>query len=92
VRIPSNAGAAAFAAPLQPVVRPRIDRRAQRSRELLLARVRGEFSEMPCLALTAPQAMRLFGLRDDICRRLLGSLVADGILWKRDDDRYVSRT
>ena len=46
---------------------------------------------MPCLSLTAPQAMRLFGLRDDVCYRVLDSLVAEGILWKRDDDRFVSR-
>jgi hypothetical protein len=54
--------------------------------------VRGEFSEMPCLSLTIPQAMRLFGLREDVCKRVLASLVSDGVLWKRDDDRYVSRS
>ena len=86
----SNAQALVLSAPL-PLVRARVDRRSPRSRDLLLARVRGEFSEMPCLSLTAPQAMRLFGLRDDVCLRVLDSLVAEGILWKRDDDRFVSR-
>ena len=57
---------------------PRIERRSHQARDLLLARVRGEFTEMPCLSLTLPQAMRLFDLREDICRRLLGALVADG--------------
>jgi hypothetical protein len=71
--------------------RPRIDRRSHEARALLLARVRGEFTEMPCLSLTVPQAMRLFDLREDICRRLLGALVADGALSKREDERYVSR-
>ena len=41
--------------------------------------------------LTIPQAMRLFGLREGICRRVLGALVTDGVLWKRHDERYVSR-
>jgi hypothetical protein len=89
--MPSNVQALAVAALLLPIVRPRVDRRSERSRDLLLSRIRGEFNEMPCLALTAPQAVRLFGLRNDICHRVLDSLVADGILWKRDDDRFVSR-
>ena len=76
---------------MQDGARPAFDRRAQPARNLLLARVRGEFSEMPCLSLTIPQAMRLFGLREDICRRVLGALVTDGVLWKRHDERYVSR-
>jgi hypothetical protein len=71
---------------------PTLERRVQPARDLLVARVRGEFSEMPCLSLTVPQAMRLFGLREDVCRRVLAALVSDGVLWKRADDRYVSRT
>jgi hypothetical protein len=58
----------------------RIDRRTQSSREELLERVYGEFHEMPCLRLTAAQAQRLFGLRRDICQRILTSLVAGGVL------------
>jgi hypothetical protein len=72
--------------------RPVADRRSQESRELLLRRVRGEFGEMPCLSLTLPQAIRLFGLREDICRRVLDTLVADETLARRDDDRYVCRS
>jgi hypothetical protein len=68
------------------------DRRSHESRELLLARVRGEFGEMPCLALTLPQAMRLFGLRQDICERVLDALVANEVLMRRDGERYVSRS
>jgi hypothetical protein len=68
------------------------DRRSQESRDLLLTRVRGEYGEMPCLALTIPQAMRLFGLRQDICERVLDALVANEVLTKRDGDRYVSRS
>ena len=88
---PFDTGALAFAFREQPAAQPRIDRRSQHTRDLLLARVRGEFTEMPCLSLTVPQAMRLFDLREDICRRLLALLVADGALSKRDDERYISR-
>lgn len=52
------------------------DRRDQSSRDELVERVYGEFHEMPCLRLTAAQAQRLFGLRADICERILTGLVA----------------
>jgi hypothetical protein len=87
-----DSGALALVYRTSPAARPSLDRRVQPARDLLLARVRGEFCEMPCLSLTVPQAMRLFGLREDICRRVLGALVTDGVLWKRDDERYVSRS
>ena len=48
--------------------------------EHLLARLRGEFAEMPCLALTGPQAQRLFGLTSAQCERVLGRLVESGVL------------
>jgi hypothetical protein len=72
--------------------RSRGERRSHHSRDLLLARVRGEFGEMPCLSLTVSQAMRLFGLREDICQRVLDALVAKEVLARREDDRYVSRS
>jgi len=87
----ADSGAVALAYRMQATARPAAERRAQPARDLLLARVRGEYGEMPCLSLTIPQAMRLFGLREDICRRVLGALVKDGVLWKRHDERYVSR-
>lgn len=86
----SDSGALTLVYRMEAAARPGTDRRAQPDRDLLLARVRGEFSEMP-LSVTIPQAMRLFGLREDICRRVLGTLVTDGVLWKRHDERYVSR-
>jgi hypothetical protein len=49
-------------------------------RDELLQRVYAGFQEMPCLRLTAAQAQRLFGLRADVCERLLTELVADGWL------------
>ena len=44
---------------------PAPDRRNHASREALLIRVRGEFTEMPCLRLTRGQAQRLFDLWRD---------------------------
>ena len=64
------------------------ERRDQVSREQLLRRVRAEFEEMPCLRLTRRQAQRLFGLRSDICDRVLAALVADRSLCRESDDRY----
>ena len=41
----------------------------------LLFRVMGEFDEMPCLRLTLPQAMRLWGLDRDMCEAVLNALI-----------------
>jgi hypothetical protein len=70
-----------------PVVRP--DRRNARSREDLLRRIQAEFNEMPCLRLTCGQAQRLFGLRRDICERLLSTLVDEQTLTLGPDARYA---
>ncbi|MGE3275458.1 MAG: hypothetical protein AB7O67_10120 [Vicinamibacterales bacterium] len=40
-----------------------------------VARIRSEFSEMPGMRLTVPQAARLFGLTTVDCRRALAVLV-----------------
>jgi hypothetical protein len=64
------------------------DRRNHASREALLQRVRGEFTEMPCLRLTRGQAQRLFALRPDICERVLATLVRDRTLTCGPDGRY----
>jgi hypothetical protein len=65
------------------------NRRSALSRARLLARIRGEFAEMPCLSLTMAQSIRLFALRADVCQRVLDTLVAQRILAKRTDGRYV---
>jgi hypothetical protein len=67
------------------------DRRNSASREQLLRRVRAEFDEMPCLRLTCGQARRLFGLRADVCERVLGTLVAEHTLTCGPDQRYGVR-
>jgi hypothetical protein len=64
------------------------DRRDHGSREKLLSRVKGEFEEMPCLRLTQAQAQRLFGLRGDVCERVLATLVANETLRLDVDRRY----
>ena len=67
------------------------DRRNAPSREALLRRIRAEFNEMTCLRLTCGQAQRLFGLRRDICERVLASLVAEHTLTQGPDARYGVR-
>jgi hypothetical protein len=64
------------------------DRRDNSSREQLMRRVRAEFAELPCLRLTRAQAQRLFGLRADICERVLAALVAERTIHLDIDDRY----
>ena len=50
-----------------------VDRRDDTARYALVQRVYGEFHEMPCMRLTAPQARLLFGLRPDVCERFCGT-------------------
>jgi hypothetical protein len=54
-------------------------------------RIRRDFSLLPGLALTVPQARRLWALQDNACRDLLDTLVAEGFLRVRADARYVMR-
>jgi hypothetical protein len=71
-----------------PYLREIRDRRDMASREQLLHRVRAEFAELRCLRLTRAQAQRLFGLRVDICDRILAALVAEHTIQLGVDDRY----
>lgn len=72
--------------------RPQTERRSGDTREQLLSRMRGEFEEMPCLSLTLQQSMRLFDLPEDVCRRVLDSLVREGAILQRRDGRYAGRS
>jgi len=45
-----------------------------------LDRIRGEFTEMPCLRLTALQARRFFGVDEESCTRILDALITEGFL------------
>ena len=67
------------------------DRRSSGSRALLLDRIRAEFKEMPCLRLTCRQAQRLFGMRGDVCERVLATLISERFLTCGPDARYGLR-
>jgi hypothetical protein len=67
---------------------PGLERRNHASRDALLVRVCAEFEEMPGLRLTPPQVQRLFGLRPDVCQRVLAALVHDGMLACDANGRY----
>ncbi len=68
------------------------DRRNTASRERLLGRVRAEFGELRALKLTLRQAERLFNVREDICRRIMNTLIAEGLLRTTDDGSYARRS
>ena len=48
--------------------------------EMLKARVRAEYQEMPGMCLTPPQASRLWQIDLKVSTRILESLVAEGFL------------
>jgi hypothetical protein len=58
------------------------------SEQVLLARMRGEYREMPGLRLTVPQACKLWQLDRDRCLGLLEQLVTEGTLHRRSDGAY----
>lgn len=60
--------------------------------ELILARIRGEYLEMPGLRLTQPQARRLWGLDLSTCERVLRLLVDANFLSMRPDGTYARAT
>jgi hypothetical protein len=66
------------------------ERRNAASREVLLRRITAEFDEMPGMCLTAVQAQRLFGLREDIGMRVLNTLV-DAAILRRDVNAVYRR-
>ena len=71
---------------------PRVpERRDPQSRERLRRRVRSEFDETPSLVLTPAAAARLFGIREDICIRILGELQSEGLLHS-SGERYATRS
>lgn len=63
------------------------ERRNPASRQGLLRRITVEYDEMPGLCLSAAQAQRLFGLREDICMRVFNALV-DAAILRRDGLAY----
>lgn len=68
-----------------------IERRESGHRLRLVQRARSEFFEMPGLSLTPKQAARLWGLREDICERIMRELVGEGVLRTGKEGQF-SRT
>ena len=56
-----------------------------------MRRVRAEFDEMRGLRLSLPQAGRLFGLREDVCVRILNALADEGFLKRTTSGLYGRR-
>ena len=67
------------------------ERRNDASREQLLHRVRAEFEELRGLRLTLAQARRLLGVREDVCVRILNTLIRDGLLRITPEHLYARR-
>lgn len=65
---------------------------AQTPPSALVARVRGEFLEMPGLRLSPAQAARLWGVSDQMARLLLQTLVEARFLVRLDDGSYARWT
>jgi hypothetical protein len=61
------------------------------SMEDLARRIRGEYSEMPGLRLTLPQACRLWQLDLTTCQRMLQKLIDDGFLMCTADDVFIAQ-
>ena len=57
--------------------------------DLLIARVRGQFREMPGLQLTHAQASRLLGIEPSACGVVLDHLSGVGFLRRRERGQYV---
>ncbi|MGH9159441.1 MAG: hypothetical protein ACRD2X_05590 [Vicinamibacteraceae bacterium] len=51
-------------------------------------RLEGESLEMPGLDLSVPQAMRLFGLEEEVCRAALTMLARRGFLVRTASGTY----
>jgi hypothetical protein len=60
--------------------------------DVLAARVRGEYGEMPGLQLTVTQACRLWQIDTLTCEILLEKLVHDDFLCKTEKGAYAAAT
>jgi hypothetical protein len=58
--------------------------------EALIARIRGEYCEMPGLRLTLAQACRLWQVDSTTCQPLLEQLVREGFLYQTTDGAYLA--
>ena len=58
--------------------------------ESLVARIRGEYSEMPGLRLTFAQACRFWQMDGPTCETVLEHLVREAFLYKTGNDAYIA--
>jgi len=58
--------------------------------DAVVARVRGEYSEMPGLRLTCAQASRLWHMDVSACEMLLEQLVQEGFLRRTDKGASIA--
>jgi hypothetical protein len=58
--------------------------------ELLVARIRGEYSEMPGLRLTFAQACRLWQINSADCEQVLHTLIEEHFLARTADGAFVA--
>ena len=65
---------------------------AMANRDFLVARVRGEYREMPGLQLTVTQACRLWQIDTLTCEMLLEQLVHEDFLCKTGKGAYAAAT
>jgi hypothetical protein len=56
----------------------------------LVARVRGEYGEMPGLRLTVSQACRLWHVDVSTCEMVFEQLIREGVLYKTAAGAYVA--
>ena len=56
----------------------------------LLARIRGEFLEMPDLKITTTQGCRLWSLNESQCREALDTLIAEGFLVRAPSGAFIA--
>jgi hypothetical protein len=57
--------------------------------DILIARMRAEYLEMPGLRLTLEQAQRLCGVERALCQRVLDTLVEMNFLCVKQDGAYA---
>jgi len=67
------------------------DRMPPTSFDSLVARVRGEYGEMPGLRLTVSQACRLWHVDVSTCEMLFEQLVREGFLYKTEKSAYMAQ-
>ena len=67
---------------------PETERQAATLRDLT-RRVQAEYSEMPGLSVTLPQAQRLLGIDRDTCMVVIRTLVDRRFLRRTAEGRYV---